>query len=104
MKSTDFYEGQLIQYRWTHTGKWYSGRIKKIEFIEGMISNYQIEKFVPNAKLLDWKTVIEGIDRGQDRNFINTAGKDIFKYEDSWVPVKWFSIKYIRPLIIEKIK
>lgn len=102
MSSINFYEGQPVEYRWTKTGKWHVGRIKKIEFLLNMISNYQIEKFIPNAKMIDWKTIIEGIDRGQNKNFIDTEGKDIYKYEDAWVPVKWFSINYIRPLIIER--
>lgn len=32
MKTTDFYEGQDVQYRWTKTGKWHIGRIKKNDY------------------------------------------------------------------------
>jgi len=93
----EFREGQLVKYKWSKNGKWYDGRIAKIEFIPGWKANYKIETF-KKAEVLDWSTILKGIERGIDRNFIDTEGKDVWVEKEDWFFVKWFSKDYIKSI------
>jgi len=95
-RAADSEDGSLVQYKWTHSGKWHSGRIRKIERIPGMKSELLIEKFERNVKCLRWDVVLNGIDRGMSRNFIDTQGESIYETRDEWVTQRWFSTDYVR--------
>ena len=91
----DFKEGQEIEFKYTKTGKWYSGRIRKIEPQVGWKAIYLIEEY-KECKILDWENILEGIERGGDH--IDTQGKECFKLKTDWFPIRWFSKDYIRPI------
>lgn len=89
--------GQEVEFKWTKNGKWYRGRIDRIEPQKGWKSIYSIQKF-GKGKVIDWNTVLDGIERGKENNFIDTQGKEVFKCVEGWYFVKWFSKEYMRAL------
>lgn len=93
----DFKEGEEVEYKWTKNGKWYKGRIDRIQPQKGWKAIYSIQKF-GKCKIIDWETVLEGIERGKKDNFIDTQGKDCFKVVEDWYFVKWFSKDYLRKI------
>jgi hypothetical protein len=84
----NFEKGDLIEFRWTNKGKWYTGRISEIEPQQGWKAIYKIEAFKKGTKL-NWPEILKMCDGKESGDMFIRNVKD-------WYFVKWFSKDYIR--------
>lgn len=91
--------GTLVQFKYSKNGKWHDGRVDRVQPEKDSKLVYSVQVY-GNHKRLNMDDILEGIEKGRDRNFIDMGDKPTWIEEEGWYFIRWFSPEYVREKII----